>query len=115
MQITVVTLCTLSVSAPIMVVGGTVMAFRQDGALSLILVVGMAILLVFTGILIAWQLPLYEVVQAGIDRVNQVLREQITGMRVVRAGPTASMTRSRTTTVEWGCGPEPLPSITVTS
>jgi len=85
MQITVVTLCTVSISAPVMVVGGTVMAFREDGALSLILVVGMAILLFFTGILISAQLPLYEVVQAGIDRVNQVLREQITGMRVVRA------------------------------
>jgi ATP-binding cassette subfamily B protein len=85
MQLLVVMLCTLFVSAPIMVVGGVIMAVREDGALSLILLVAIPVLVGAIASIIAPQLPAFERLQNSIDRVNQVLREQITGIRVVRA------------------------------
>ncbi|WPB91782.1 ABC transporter ATP-binding protein [Streptomyces malaysiensis] len=77
--------CTLMVSAPIMCVGGVVMALDQDVPLSgLLLLIVPALGLVVT--LIARRMrPLFRHVQERIDTVNRVLREQITGIRVIRA------------------------------
>ena len=84
-QILVVMASTLFVAAPIMLVGGVIMAVREDGPLSLILVVSIPALLVGVGQVIIRMVPQFQAMQSRLDRVNQVLREQITGIRVVRA------------------------------
>ena len=84
-QILVVMTSTLFVAAPIMLVGGVIMAIREDGPLSLILVVSIPALLLGVGQVVVRMVPQFHAMQLRLDRVNQVLREQITGMRVVRA------------------------------
>jgi ATP-binding cassette, subfamily B, multidrug efflux pump len=84
-QILVVMMCTLFVAAPITIIGGTILAVREDGPLSLILVVAIPVLVVCVGLVIVRMVPQFQFMQERIDRVNQVLREQITGIRVVRA------------------------------
>ena len=84
-QILVMMSCTLLVAAPITIVGGVIMAVRQDGPLSLLLLVSVPVLVVCVGLVIVRMVPQFQVMQVRIDRINQVLREQITGIRVVRA------------------------------
>jgi len=84
-QILVLMSCTLLLAAPVTIVGGVVMALREDPPLTLILVVAVPMLLVAIGSVIARMIPQFQVMQVRIDRINEVLREQITGMRVVRA------------------------------
>ncbi len=84
-QMLVVMGCTLFVAAPIMIVGGLIMAIHEDGPLSLILVVAIPVLAISVGLVISRLVPQFQAMQIRIDRVNSVLREQITGMRVVRA------------------------------
>ncbi|MGN6695136.1 MAG: ABC transporter ATP-binding protein, partial [Aquihabitans sp.] len=67
------------------IVGGVIMAVREDGPLSLLLLVSVPALIISVGSVIWRLVPTFGVMQVRIDRVNQVLREQITGMRVVRA------------------------------
>jgi ATP-binding cassette subfamily B protein len=76
---------TLMVSAPIMCVGGVVLALGQDVPLSGLLLVVVPALAVVIGVIIARMRPLFRLVQTRIDGINQVLREQITGVRVIRA------------------------------
>ena len=84
-QTLVVMLCTTFISAPITIAIGVFLAVREDGPLSLILVAAVPVLLVGIGTIIVRVVPQYRFMQVRIDRVNQVLREQIVGMRVVRA------------------------------
>jgi ATP-binding cassette, subfamily B, multidrug efflux pump len=84
-QMLVLVICTFFIAAPIMIVVGLFLAIRQDGSLSLILVVAIPALLLGVGIVVTRMIPQFEHMQKRIDRVNQVLREQITGIRVVRA------------------------------
>ena len=84
-QMLVLMSCTLLVAAPITIVGGVIMAIREDGPLSLLLLVSVPALLLSVGSVIWRLVPTYGEMQVRIDRVNQVLREQITGLRVVRA------------------------------
>ncbi len=76
---------TMLVMAPIMCIGGIVMALREDVALSRLLLVAVPVLAGSIGLIIARMIPLFRAMQGKIDKVNRVLREQITGMRVVRA------------------------------
>ncbi|MEO7094383.1 MAG: ABC transporter permease, partial [Polyangiales bacterium] len=76
---------TMLVMAPIMCIGGIVMALREDVALSRLLLVSVPVLAGSIGLIIARMIPLFRAMQGKIDKVNRVLREQITGMRVVRA------------------------------
>lgn len=76
---------TIMVMAPIMLVGGVIMALRQDVQLSGLLVVIVPILGVIIALVIWRMVPNFRKMQVRIDRINAVLREQITGMRVVRA------------------------------
>jgi ATP-binding cassette, subfamily B, multidrug efflux pump len=76
---------TLMVSAPIMGVGGIVLAVRQNVPLSSLLLVIVPLLAVIVFLIIRRMRPLFRLMQARIDRINQVLREQITGVRVIRA------------------------------
>jgi ATP-binding cassette subfamily B protein len=84
-QTLVVMICTLFVAAPITIVGGSIMAVREDGPLSLLLLVSVPALIISVGIVISRMLPQFQRMQERIDRINEVLREQITGLRVVRA------------------------------
>ncbi|MBX3313017.1 MAG: ABC transporter ATP-binding protein [Actinobacteria bacterium] len=84
-QMLVVMGCTLFVAAPITAIGGVAMALREDAPLSLLLVVSIPALVIPIGIVVSKMIPQFRIVQERIDRVNQVLREQITGIRVVRA------------------------------
>ena len=76
---------TLMVSAPIMCVGGIVMALRQDIPLSGLLLVIVPVLVGIVGMIIVRMRPLFRTMQVRIDRINRVVREQITGIRVIRA------------------------------
>ena len=84
-QMFVLMTCTLLVAAPLTCVGGIVMALREDIGLSWILTVSIPVLVVAMGIVVSRMVPQFRVMQVRIDGVNQVLREQITGIRVVRA------------------------------
>jgi ATP-binding cassette subfamily B protein len=84
-QMLVQVTCTLLIAAPIMVVGGVVMAMREDVGLSTILAVAVPLLVVCVGIIISKMVPTFRAMQERIDVVNTTLREQITGIRVVRA------------------------------
>jgi ATP-binding cassette subfamily B multidrug efflux pump len=84
-QMLVVTGCTLMITAPIMCVGGIVLALRQDVGLSWLMIVSVPVLLLAIGLIVRRMLPQFRSMQERIDNVNRVLREQLTGMRVVRA------------------------------
>jgi len=84
-QMLVLMTSTLLVSAPILAIGGVIMALQQDVELSWIMVVAIPVLLVSIGLIIVRMVPLFRLMQARIDTVNRVLREQLTGIRVVRA------------------------------
>src|SRR5207247_544716 len=76
---------TMLVMAPIMCIGGIVMALREDLALSKLLLICIPVLGGSIGFIISRMIPKFRAMQPKIDGVNRVLREQITGMRVVRA------------------------------
>ena len=84
-QMLVLLAATMMVAAPIMMVGGVVMAMRQDLGLSWLLAVAVPVLMATVGLIISRMLPGFRVMQERIDTVNRILREQITGIRVVRA------------------------------
>ncbi len=84
-QMLVLMCCTLLVAAPITIVGGVIMAVREDGSLSLLLLVSVPALVISVGLVIVRMVPQFQVMQERIDRINEVLREQISGLRVVRA------------------------------
>ena len=76
---------TVMVLAPIMCVGGVIMALREDVRLSELLLVVVPVMAVIALVLMSKAIPLFRSMQSRIDRVNLVLREQITGVRVIRA------------------------------
>ncbi|KRF32802.1 ABC transporter ATP-binding protein [Yonghaparkia sp. Soil809] len=84
-QMLVLMSLTMLVSAPILAVGGVVMALQQDVGLSAIMAVAIPVLLIAVSLIIVRMVPLFRVMQERIDGVNRVLREQLAGMRVVRA------------------------------
>jgi ATP-binding cassette subfamily B multidrug efflux pump len=75
----------LMVSAPISMVGGIVMALKQDVGLSWLVVVAVPLLAVAVYLVIRRMLPQFRTMQTSVDSVNRIMREQITGIRVVRA------------------------------
>ncbi|MBU2959191.1 ABC transporter ATP-binding protein [Paracoccus sp. 1_MG-2023] len=76
---------TMIVVAPIMGVGSAIMAVRQDARLSWLLLVAVPVLALLIGFLTVRAVPLYQRMQTQLDRVNGILREQIEGIRVIRA------------------------------
>jgi ATP-binding cassette subfamily B protein len=84
-QMLVLMACTMAAAAPIAIVGGVIMAIREDPGLTLILAVSIPALALGVGIVVFKMVPQFQDMQVRIDRLNQVLREQITGIRVVRA------------------------------
>jgi ATP-binding cassette subfamily B multidrug efflux pump len=84
-QMFVLLTCTLFVAAPILAIGGVIMAIQQDIGLSWLMAVSIPVLLLAIGLIVARMVPLFQQMQKRIDTVNRVLREQLTGIRVVRA------------------------------
>ncbi|MGA5419183.1 ABC transporter ATP-binding protein [Streptomyces lavendulocolor] len=84
-QMLVLMAFTLMVSAPIMCVGGIVMALGQDVPLSGVLLAVVPVLGVAVSLIVRRMRPLFRTMQVRLDTVNRVLREQITGNRVIRA------------------------------
>ncbi|QIK63940.1 ABC transporter ATP-binding protein [Leucobacter viscericola] len=86
-QIQMLVLMTLNfmVSAPIMAIGGIIMALREDAGMAWLVWASVALLAVIVGFLVWLLLPLFRVMQERVDSINGVLREQIMGIRVVRA------------------------------
>ncbi|BCW41918.1 multidrug ABC transporter ATP-binding protein [Arthrobacter sp. StoSoilB3] len=87
--------CTLMVAAPMLSIGGVIMAVRQDAQLSWLIAVCVPVLLVAVGLIVTRMVPLFRKMQVRIDAVNRVLREQLTGIRVVRAFVREDMEISR--------------------
>lgn len=84
-QMLVLMSCTMLVAAPITMVGGVIMALRENAGLAWLIVVCVPILAISIGMIVINLGPLFRQMQKKIDTVNRVLREQITGIRVVRA------------------------------
>lgn len=84
-QMLVLMTATLLVSTPFMAIGGIIMAVREDAGLSWIMAVAVPVLLVGLALVITRMVPHFRRMQKRIDVVNKVLREQLTGIRVVRA------------------------------
>lgn len=77
--------CTLLVSAPMLCVGGIIMALSLDVELSWLIVVALPVLVGLLSLIIVRMVPLFRLMQVRIDALNAVLREQLTGIRVIRA------------------------------
>jgi ATP-binding cassette subfamily B protein len=84
-QMLVLMTCTLLLAAPFTAVGGVILAMRQDIGLSWIFIVTIPLVLLAQGSIIVRMTPTFRVMQEKIDRINEILREQLTGIRVVRA------------------------------
>ena len=84
-QMLVLMTCTLMIAAPIMCVGGIIMALRQDVGLSWLMLVCIPVLVISIALIVVRMVPQFRLMQARIDVVNRVLREQLSGIRVVRA------------------------------
>jgi ATP-binding cassette subfamily B protein len=84
-QMLVVMATTMAIGAPITMAVGVVMALRQDVDLSVVLLVSMPAAAIILGVVVARMVPAFQVMQERIDQINRVLREQIAGIRVVRA------------------------------
>lgn len=84
-QMLVLMSATMMVSAPITAIGGVIMAVQKDGELSWLIAVAVPVLLILVSLIVSRMIPQFRKMQKRIDRINQVLREQLSGIRVVRA------------------------------
>jgi ATP-binding cassette, subfamily B, multidrug efflux pump len=92
---------TMLATAPIMGVGGVILAVREDATLSWILVVIVPLVAAVIGTMMYFAIPLFQAMQVRIDKINQVMREQITGVRVIRAFNRRDCERDRFETANW--------------
>ncbi|WP_299090540.1 ABC transporter ATP-binding protein [uncultured Microbacterium sp.] len=76
---------TMLVTAPMLAIGGIIMALQQDVGLSWLIGVSVPVLLVLVALIISRMVPLFRSFQTKLDAINRILREQLTGVRVVRA------------------------------
>ena len=84
-QMLVLMTCTLLLAAPFTAIGGLILALKQDVALSWIIVVSVPLVAAILGTVVVKMVPTFRLMQQRIDRINEVLREQLSGIRVVRA------------------------------
>lgn len=76
---------TMFVTAPLLAIGGIIMAVQQDVGLSWLIAVSVPVLLIVAVLIITRMVPLFRKNQGKLDQINRVMREQLTGVRVVRA------------------------------
>jgi ATP-binding cassette, subfamily B, multidrug efflux pump len=84
-QMLVLMVFTMLVASPVMMVGGIIMALREDVGLTWLVAVAVPLLLAIVAFIVSRMLPGFRIMQTRIDTVNQVLREQLWGIRVIRA------------------------------
>jgi ATP-binding cassette subfamily B protein len=84
-QLLVMTTCTMLVAAPILSIGGIIMAVRLDAHLSWVIAVSVPAMMLGLSMVMARMIPLFRKLQTMIDGINRILREQLSGIRVVRA------------------------------
>ncbi|MEA4827989.1 MAG: ABC transporter permease, partial [Clostridium sp.] len=94
-QTVTVMIMRLMISAPIMAVGGIVLALKKDRPLTLVLAVAIPVLAGVVAFIASKMIPLFKQVQVKIDKINLVLREKLTGIRVIRAFNTVERERKR--------------------
>jgi ATP-binding cassette, subfamily B, multidrug efflux pump len=87
--------CTMLITAPIMSIGGIFMAIHQDAGLSWLLLISVPVLAVANYLIVSRLLPIFRRVQRQIDSINRVMREQLSGIRVVRAFAREPFERNR--------------------
>ncbi len=84
-QMLVLMMLNVVISAPMMAIGGIIMALRLNVPLSAVILVAIPVMTVFIGLVLRSALPLFMSMQKKIDRINQVTREMLSGVRVIRA------------------------------
>ena len=84
-QMVLIMMLRMMIMAPMMMIGGIIMARQEDAGLTWILVVSIPVLIAIIVVLALKGLPLFKVMQTKIDRMNLVVREKLTGIRVIRA------------------------------
>jgi ATP-binding cassette, subfamily B, multidrug efflux pump len=94
-QLLVQLTCTMLITAPIMSIGGILMAVHQDAALSWLLVVSVPVLALSNYWVVSHLLPIFRTMQRLIDGINRVMREQLSGIRVIRAFAREPFERNR--------------------
>ncbi len=94
-QLLVQLTCTMLITAPIMSVGGILMAVHQDAGLSWLLLVSIPVLAVANYWIVSHLLPIFRRMQQLIDNINRVMRDQLTGIRVIRAFAREPLERAR--------------------
>ncbi|HWJ02452.1 MAG TPA: ABC transporter ATP-binding protein [Verrucomicrobiae bacterium] len=94
-QMVTVMIMRMMIAAPMMAIGGIIMALREDRQLTWILAIAIPVLAAVIAVIASRMIPLFRMVQVKIDRVNLVLREKLTGIRVIRAFNTVERERKR--------------------
>ena len=94
-QMVTVMIMRMMIMAPLTAVGGTILALRQDQPLTLVLAVSIPVLAIVIVLIATRIIPLFRQVQVKIDKINRVLREKLTGIRVIRAFNTVDNERAR--------------------
>lgn len=84
-QMLVLMTCTMLLAAPFTAVAGVALAIHEDAGLSWIIVVAIPVVVFLLANIIGRMVPNFRVMQEKVDRINEILREQLTGIRVVRA------------------------------
>jgi ATP-binding cassette, subfamily B, multidrug efflux pump len=84
-QLLVAMTCTMAISAPLTIVIGVIAALHQDVGLSVILAVAIPAAAILLGSIVGRMVPSFRLMQVRLDGINRILREQITGIRVIRA------------------------------
>jgi ATP-binding cassette, subfamily B, multidrug efflux pump len=85
----------MMILSPMMAIGGVIMAIRQDVPLSSLLIVVLPLMAAFIGVMLGRAMPLFKAMQVKIDRINQVMRESLSGVRVIRAFMRNDLERSK--------------------
>ncbi|MFA6309180.1 MAG: ABC transporter ATP-binding protein [Clostridia bacterium] len=94
-QMVTVIILRMMISAPLMAIGGIILALSKDKPLTLVLLIAIPVLALVIVILANKVIPIFKIVQKKIDRINLVLREKLTGIRVIRAFNTVEYENNR--------------------
>ena len=84
-QMVLMMMLRMMIHAPLMAIGGLILAYRKDSSLTIVLGIAIPILIMVIAIIAYKVIPLFRQIQVKVDRINLVLREKLTGIRVIRA------------------------------
>ncbi len=84
-QMVLILIMRMMISAPMMIIGGIILAYREDKKLTLVLGVAIPVLAITIAFIASKMIPLFKIAQKKVDKINLILREKLTGVRVIRA------------------------------